>query len=289
MGPTVTLNNGITMPRVGFGVFQVDEKSCEEAVLEALQAGYRLIDTARAYNNEAAVGRAVRRSGLKREELFITSKAFVQDMSFAGAKRALDETLSALQTDYIDLYLIHMPYGDYYSAWRSLEEEYVQEKIRALGVSNFLPDRLLDLVHNVKVIPAVNQIECHPFYQREAELKLMEEKHIVAQAWAPFAEGLNGMFSNPVLREIAAAHQVSVAQVILRWDLQRGVCVIPKSVHRERMEENRALEHFALNEAEMQRIAALDLGHPQMLDPLKPSEVERIYNYLENPVLTSLQ
>ena len=158
MGPTVTLNNGITMPRVGFGVFQVDEKSCEEAVLEALQAGYRLIDTARAYNNEAAVGRAVRRSGLKREELFITSKAFVQDMSFAGAKRALDETLSALQTDYIDLYLIHMPYGDYYSAWRSLEEEYVQEKIRALGVSNFLPDRLLDLVHNVKVIPAVNQI-----------------------------------------------------------------------------------------------------------------------------------
>ncbi|NMM94397.1 aldo/keto reductase [Bifidobacterium oedipodis] len=196
--------------------------------------------------------------------------------------------MEQLGLDYLDLYLIHMPFGDYYGAWRAMEELYHEGRIRAIGISNFLPDRVIDLCNNANVIPAVNQLELHPFYQREDELAILREYGITPQAWAPFAEGMNGMFTNPVLVEIARLHNKTVAQTILRWNLQRGVSVIPKSVHKNRMEENFAVWDFELTSDEMRTIATLDLGHPQMLDPLKPSEVHRVYDYLNNPVLTSL-
>ncbi len=288
MEKTITLNNGVKMPRVGFGVFQVDNNVCEKAVSEAISTGYRLIDTASSYKNEEAVGAAIRASGVPREELFITSKAFVQEMGYEKTKAAFESSLRKLGLDYLDLYLIHMPLGDYYGSWRALEELYKEGRIRAIGVSNFLPDRIIDLCFNAEIIPAVNQIELHPFYQREAELDILKEYGIIPQAWAPFAEGMNGMFTNPTLTEIAAAHGKSTAQIILRWNLQRGVCVIPKSVHQNRMVENAAVWDFELTEDELAKIAALDLARPQMLDPLKPSEVRRVYDYLNNPVLTSL-
>lgn len=288
MEKTITLNNGVKMPRVGFGVFQVDNNVCEKAVSEAISTGYRLIDTASSYKNEEAVGAAIRASGVPRKELFITSKAFVQEMGYEKTKAAFESSLRKLGLDYLDLYLIHMPLGDYYGSWRALEELYKEGRIRAIGVSNFLPDRIIDLCFNAEIIPAVNQIELHPFYQREAELEILKEYGIIPQAWAPFAEGMNGMFTNPTLTEIAAAHGKSTAQIILRWNLQRGVCVIPKSVHQNRMVENAAVWDFELTEDELAKIAALDLARPQMLDPLKPSEVRRVYDYLNNPVLTSL-
>ena len=288
MEKTITLNNGVKMPRVGFGVFQVDNNVCEKAVSEAISTGYRLIDTASSYKNEEAVGAAIRASGVPREELFITSKAFVQEMGYEKTKAAFESSLRKLGLDYLDLYLIHMPLGDYYGSWRALEELYKEGRIRAIGVSNFLPDRIIDLCFNAEIIPAVNQIELHPFYQREAELEILKEYGIIPQAWAPFAEGMNGMFTNPTLTKIAAAHGKSTAQIILRWNLQRGVCVIPKSVHQNRMVENAAVWDFELTEDELAKIAALDLARPQMLDPLKPSEVRRVYDYLNNPVLTSL-
>lgn len=260
-----------------------------EGVLWAIQGGYRLIDTAFSHNNEEAVGAAIRKSGVPRESLFITTKAFIQQMGYENTKKAFAESLEKLGLDYLDLYLIHQPFGDYYGSWRAMEELYRAGKVWAIGVSNFLPDRLIDLCYNATDLPAVNQLELHPYYQREGELAVMREYGIVAQAWAPFAEGMNGMFTNPVLGEIAAAHRKTVAQVILRWNLQRGVAVIPKSVHRERIGENDDVWDFSLTNEDMERIAGLDLGHPQMLDPLKPSEVPRLYNYLNNPVLTSLQ
>lgn len=283
------LNNGVEMPMEGFGVFQVtDQAICEKAVLEAIQTGYHLIDTAASYQNEEAVGRAIRRSGVPREELFITTKVYIHQMGYEKTKAAFEESLSKLGLDYLDLYLVHMPFGDYYGSWSAMEELYREGRIRAIGVSNFLSDRIIDLCSNAEIIPAVNQIELHPFYQREEELALLREYGITAQAWAPFAEGLNGMFTNPVLSEIAKAHGKSTAQVILRWNIQRGISIIPKSVHKERMEQNLAIWDFELSAGEMQQIAALDLGRPQMLDPLKPSEVRRVYDYLNNPVLTSL-
>lgn len=288
MQKSITLNNGVEMPLEGFGVFQIDPVQCERVVSEALETGYRLIDTASSYNNESAVGAAIRASGIPREQLFVTSKAYIQQMGYGKTKAAFEETLQKLGLDYLDLYLIHMPFGDYYGAWRAMEELCQAGKIRAIGVSNFLPDRLMDLCYNATIRPAVNQLEIHPFYQRAEELALLREYHIQPQAWAPFAEGMNGMFSNPILTDIAHAHQHSVAQVILRWNLQRGVSVIPKSVHRQRMEENAALWDFELSEEDMQRIATLDLNRPQMVDTLKPSEVRRLYDYLRNPVLTSL-
>lgn len=285
----ITLNNGVKMPMQGYGVFQVtDLEVCEKAVLEAIDVGYRLIDTASSYQNEMAVGRAIKRSGVAREELFITTKAYVHQMGYEKTKAAFYESIENLGLEYLDLYLIHMPYGDYYGSWRAMEELYKEGRIRAIGVSNFLPDRIIDLCNNANVTPAVNQIELHPFYQRNGELELLQEYGITAQAWAPFAEGLNGMFTNPILTAIAQSHGKTVAQVVLRWNIQRGVAIIPKSVHRERMEQNLDIWNFELSQQDMDKISQLDLARPQMLDTLKPSEVRRVYDYLNNPVLTSL-
>lgn len=285
---TITLENGVAMPMEGFGVFQVPEETCEETVLAAIQAGYRLIDTASSYQNEAAVGRALRRCGLPREAFFLTTKAYIQEMGYENTKAAFAASCQRLGVEYLYLYLVHMPFGDYYGAWRAMEELYQEGKVRAIGVCNFLPDRLLDLCCQAKIRPQVNQIERHPHYQRPEDLALMAELGVRPQAWAPFAEGLNGMFTEPVLGEIARKHGKTPAQVILRWNVQQGVMVIPKSVHRARMEENLDIWDFSLDGEDLARIAALDRGRPSMLDPRKVSEVKRVYAYLENPVLTSL-
>ena len=285
---TVKLRNGVEMPMEGFGVFQIPEETCEQVVRDAISAGCRLIDTASSYQNEKAVGRAIAGCGVPREELFITTKAYIQQMGYENTKQAFQESLDNLGLDYLDLYLIHMPFGDYYGSWRALEELYQEGRIRAIGVCNFLPDRLLDLCYNAKIQPQINQIERHPHYQRAEELALMGELNVQPEAWAPFAEGLKGMFTEPVLQEIAQKHGRTPAQVILRWNVQQGVIVIPKSVHRERMEENLAIWDFALDEEDMKKITALDKGVPSMLDTRKVSEVKRVYDYLNNPVLTSL-
>lgn len=285
---TVKLNNGVDMPMEGFGVFQIPEESCEQAVRTALRSGYRLIDTASSYQNEKAVGKALHACGIPREELFITTKAYIQQMGYEKTKAAFAESLNNLGLDYLDLYLIHMPFGDYYGSWRVLEELYRDGKIRAIGVCNFLPDRLLDLCCNVSILPQINQIERHPHYQREEELHLMRELGIQPQAWAPFAEGLKGMFAEPALKRIAEKHKKTPAQVILRWNVQQGVIVIPKSVHKDRMEENLDIWNFSLGNEDMDQIAALDKGVPSMLDTRKISEIRRVYDYLNNPVLTSL-
>lgn len=285
----IKLNNGVEMPMEGFGVFQVSDLAvCEQAVVDAIETGYRLIDTASSYQNEEAVGRAIKRAGVPREELFITTKAYIQQMGYENTLKAFEESLENLGLTYLDLYLIHMPYGDYYGSWRAMEELYKAGKIRAIGVSNFLPDRLMDLCYNAEIVPAVNQIERHPHYQREEELEIMREFGVQPQAWAPFAEGLKGMFTEPVLEEIAKKHGKTAAQVILRWNIQNNVIVIPKSVHRERMMENISIWDFQLDDEDMEKIRALDQGCPSMLDTLKPSEVKRVYDYLRNPVLTSL-
>lgn len=286
---TIKLNNGVKMPLEGFGVFQVDDlQICEQAVLEAIQTGYRLIDTASVYMNEEAVGRALKASGVARQDIFLTSKAYIQEMGYEKTKQAFAQSLEKLDVEYLDLYLIHQPFGDYYGAWRAMEELYKDGRIRAIGVSNFTSDRIIDLCNNVDVIPAVNQIELHPFFQREEELEILKEYGIAAQAWAPFAEGMNGMFTNPVLVEIGKKYNKTAAQVVLRWNIERNVSVIPKSVHKNRMEQNLAIWDFSLNEEDMKKIATLDLGHPQMLDTRKPSEVKRVYDFLNNSVITSL-
>lgn len=257
----VTLNNGVKMPALGFGVFQIAEPEvCEQAVYDALMSGYRLIDTAAVYGNEEAVGRTVRRSGIPREELFITTKLWVQDAGYEKTKKAFEVSLSNLQLDYLDLYLIHRPFGDYYGAWRAMEELYEAGKIRAIGLSNFGSDRLVGLVMNNKVVPAVNQVECHPFFQQKAAFEFMKEYQIQPEAWAPFAEGQKNLFSNEVLSGIGAKYGKSAAQVVLRWNYQRGVVTIPKSVHKERMEQNISIFDFALTEEEMERIGTLDEG-----------------------------
>lgn len=286
---TRTLNNGVEKPQEGFGVFQVSDPAlCERAVLEAIQTGYRLIDTASSYQNEEAVGRAIRKSGVNRGELFITTKAYIHQMGYENTKAAFEESLKKLGVEYLDLYLIHMPFGDYYGSWRAMEELYHQGRVRAIGVCNFLPDRLLDLCMNTETIPQIDQIERHPHYQRKEDLALMKELGVQPQAWAPFAEGLKGMFAEPVFAEIAAKHGKTPAQVILRWNVQQGVIVIPKSVHKERMKENLEIWDFTLDEDDMRRIETLDLGQPSMLDTRKLSEIRRVYDYLKNPVLTSL-
>lgn len=257
----VTLNNGVKMPMLGFGVFQIaDADICEQAVYDALMTGYRLIDTAAVYGNEEAVGRAIKRSGIPREELFITTKLWVQDAGYEKTKKAFETSLSNLQLDYLDLYLIHRPFGDYYGAWRAMEELYEAGKIRAIGLSNFGSDRLVDLVMNNKVVPAVNQVECHPYFQQKAAFDFMKEYRIQPEAWAPFAEGQKNLFTNEVLSGIGAKYGKSAAQVVLRWNYQRGVVAIPKSVHKERMEQNISVFDFSLTEEEMEQIAALDEG-----------------------------
>lgn len=263
----VTLNNGIKMPMEGFGVFQVpDPSQCEQAVIDAIECGYRLIDTATAYMNEEAVGAAIAKSGVPREELFITTKLWVQDASYEVAKQAVKASLKKLGTDYIDLYLIHQPLGDYVGAYRAMEEMYKEGILKAIGVCNFYPHRLLDLCETVDIIPAVNQVELHPFFAQENAIELMKQYGITPEAWGPFAEGNHGIFTHPVLTEIGNKYGKTAAQVALRWNIQRGVVVIPKSVHKERMEQNFDVWDFTLNDSDMEKIAALDLGKSEIVD-----------------------
>ena len=269
---TVTLNNGVKMPILGFGVYQIpDAEQCENAVYEALTAGYRLIDTAAGYLNEEAVGRAIKRSGVPREELFITTKLWIQDAGYESAKLAFAKSLNKLQLDYLDLYLIHQPFGDYYGAWRAMEDLYREGQIRAIGVSNFLPDRLMDLIVHNSIVPAVNQIETHPFYQQHESAAFMNEQGVQHQSWAPFAEGRGNMFSNETLASIAAKHNKSVAQVALRWLVQRNVVAIPKSVRKERIVENFDIFDFELSADDMNQIAALDTRDSLFLSYLDPA------------------
>lgn len=267
---TVTLNNGITMPLLGFGVYQAEPKECEEAVLAALETGYRSIDTAAAYMNEEAVGRAVKKSGIPREELFITTKLWIQDAGYESTKKAFSRSLERLGLDFLDLYLIHQPFGDYYGSWRAMEELYREGRIRAIGVSNFYPDRLTDLIMHNEVVPAVNQIETHPFFQRTEYQALMREKGVQIESWGPFAEGRNGFFQNAVLVELGKKYGKSAAQVALRWLTQRGVVCVPKSVHKERIAENFNVFDFSLTGEDMKKIAALDTGKSCFLDHTDP-------------------
>ena len=263
----VILNNGVKMPMEGFGVFQVPKAEiCEQAVSDALAVGYRLIDTAAAYFNEEAVGVAIKKSSIPREELFITTKLWIQDAGYENTKKAFQTSLDKLGLEYIDLYLIHEPFNDYYGSWRAMEELYSQGKIRAIGVSNFYPDRLVDLCANVKVTPAVNQVELHPFFAQVGALQTMKALGVQPQAWGPMAEGRHGIFTHKVLSTIAEKYGKTAAQVALRWNTQRGVVIIPKSVHRERMEENLNIWDFTLNNEDMTAIDALDLGHSEIID-----------------------
>jgi 2,5-diketo-D-gluconate reductase A len=255
----VILNNGVEMPILGFGVYQIqDENECEQSVYDAIMAGYRLIDTAASYLNEEAVGRAIKRSGVPREELFITTKLWVQDTGYEKTKKAFKNSLERLQLDYLDLYLIHQPFGDVYGSWRAMEELYHEGKIRAIGVSNFYPDRLTDFIIHNEVVPAVNQVETHVFNQQIESSKLMKENNVQIESWGPFAEGKNNMFQNETLVSVAEKHNKSVAQVVLRWLTQRGVVVIPKSVRKERIIENFNIFDFELSQGDMEKIAALD-------------------------------
>lgn len=263
----VTLRNGVKMPMEGFGVFQIpDATECEQAVSDALNAGYRLIDTAAAYFNEEAVGKAIKKSGLPREELFIVTKLWIQDAGYENAKKAFQTSLDKLGLDYLDLYLIHQPMNDYYGSWRAMEELYEEGKIRAIGVCNFHPERLADLCLYSKIAPMVNQVEIHPFFAQNEALKTMREFGVQPQAWGPFAEGKFGIFSNPVLTKIAEKHSKTVAQVVLRWNIQRGVVVLPKSVHKNRIEENLNIWDFELDTDDMNTIASLDVGYSQIID-----------------------
>lgn len=273
----IILNNGVEMPILGFGVFQItDEKECEQAVYDALMAGYRLIDTAASYLNEEAVGKAIKRSGVAREELFITTKLWVQDTGYERTKKAFEKSLERLQLDYLDLYLIHQPFGDVYGSWAAMEELYREGKIRAIGVSNFYPDRLTDFMIHNEVVPAVNQVETHPFNQQIESANLMKENNVQIESWGPFAEGKNNMFQNEVLVSIAESHNKSVAQVILRWLTQRGVVAIPKSVRKERIIENFNIFDFELSQEDMENIAALDTKESLFFSHRDPEMVKWI-------------
>ncbi len=275
----ITLNNGVKMPLEGFGVFQVpDPAQCEQAVLDAIASGYRLIDTAAAYMNEKAVGEAIKKSGVPREELFITTKLWVQDASYEAAKKAIQTSLDNLGLSYLDLYLIHQPMGDYVGAYRAMEEAYKEGKLKAIGVCNFYPHRLADLCETVEVIPAVNQVELHPFFQQENALALMKEYGVVPEAWGPFAEGNHGIFTHPVLTAIGQKYGKSAAQVALRWNVQRGVVVIPKSVHKERIEQNMNIWDFQLSDEDMAEIAKLDIGHSEIVDHSDPAFVKMLHS-----------
>ena len=262
-----TLSNGVKMPMEGFGVFQVPEvAACEQAVTDALAAGYRLIDTAVAYFNEEDVGAAIKKSGIPREELFITTKLWIQDAGYENVKKAFQVSLSKLGLDYVDLYLIHQPMNDYYGSWRAMEELYEEGKVRAIGVCNFYPERLADLCLNARIKPMVNQVELHPFFAQTGALETMKEFGVQPEAWGPMAEGKRGIFTHPVLTEIGAKYGKTAAQVALRWNAQRGVVIIPKSVHKERMEENLNIWDFRLSDEDMEAIGALDLGHSEIID-----------------------
>lgn len=275
---TITLNNGIEMPLEGLGVFQVtDEVVCERAVRTALDAGYRLVDTAACYGNERAVGAALTQSGVPREEVFLISKVWIQDTGYERTLASFDRTLENLGTDYLDLYLIHMPYGDYHGSWLAMEELLKAGRVRAIGVCNFMPDRLADLILTHNVVPAINQIELHPFCQQRALRQLMARYDIVPMAWAPFAEGQHGLFSNPTLAAIGAAHGKTPAQVVLRWLRQESVVAIPKSVHEERILENFDVDNFELTPADLAQIDAMDEGKPTILNVSDVREAYRLH------------
>lgn len=255
----VTLNNGLSMPTLGFGVFQIpDPKECERCVIDAIETGYRLIDTAASYLNEAAVGSGIKNSGVSRGDLFVTTKLWVQDTGYDKTKKAIDGSLQRLQLDYLDLYLIHQPFGDVHGSWRAMEEAYKAGKLRAIGVSNFHPDRLMDIKAFNEIAPAINQVEVNPFQQQIESADFMKKIGVQAEAWAPFAEGRNGLFHNEILLAIAQTYGKSVGQVVLRWLVQRGIVALAKSVRKERMAENLAVFDFALNDEDMARIATLD-------------------------------
>ena len=275
---TVKLNNGIEMPLEGFGVFQVPNLAvCEQAVLDAIATGYRLIDTAAAYMNEEAVGKAIAKCGVPREELFITTKLWVQDASYEGAKQAIETSMKKLGLDYIDLYLIHQPMGDYIGAYRAMEEANEEGKLKAIGVCNCYPQILADICETVEIKPAVNQVELHPFFQQESALALMKEYGVHPEAWGPFAEGNHGIFTHPVLTRIGQKYGKSAAQVALRWNVQRGVTVIPKSVHKERMEQNMDIWDFQLSSEDMAEIAGLDIGRSEIVDHSDPNFVQMLH------------
>ena len=275
----VELNNGVKMPQLGFGVFQIpDLKECEQAVLDAIDSDYRLIDTAAAYHNEEAVGAAIKKSGVAREKLFITSKLlWVSDASYERAKKGIETSLNKLGLDYIDLYLLHQPYGDVIGAWKALEEAYHAGKIRAIGVSNFYADQLKNLILTCDVKPVINQIEVNPWYQQKQEIKLNQAEDVRVEAWAPFAEGKHNIFQNEVLAEIGQKYGKANGQVILRWLMQRGIVVIPKSVHKNRMEENFDVFDFELSDEDMQTIAKLDKDESQFFDHRDPETIEQIF------------
>lgn len=271
---TVTLNNGVVMPQIGYGVYQVDPAECERCVSDALKVGYRMIDTAQAYNNEEGVGAAVKKSGIARDELFLVSKVWISNYGYEKAKASIDESLRRLGTDYIDLMLLHQPFCDRYGAYRALEAAYKEGKLRAIGVSNFYPDHFIDLASNVEIAPAVNQVETHVFDQQIEAQKYMKEFGTHMMAWAPLAEGRNGFFTNPVLEEIGKKYGKSVAQVALRWLLQRDVIIIPKSTHVERMEQNLDILDFELTKEDMDAIAKLDTGKSLFFDRHDPETVK---------------
>jgi len=270
----IKLNNGVEMPILGFGVYQItNAQECEKSVLDAIAVGYRLIDTAAIYGNEEAVGNAIKKSGVAREEFFITTKLWIADAGYEKAKKAFDNSLKKLQLDYLDLYLIHQPYGDVYGSWRAMEELYAEGKTRAIGVSNFQPDRVMDLIVHNKIVPAINQIETHPFHQQVETQKFLHDNNVQIESWGPFAEGKNDIFNNELLLAIASKHNKSVAQVILRGLIQRGVVVIPKSVRKERMAENFDVFDFDLSADDLNSIATLDTGESQFFDHRDPAIV----------------
>jgi len=273
--PTVTLNNGVEMPILGFGVFQVpDPAECERSVSDAIDVGYRLLDTATSYGNEEAVGNAIRNHEIDRSDLFVTTKLWIEDATYQGAKAAFERSLNKLQLDYLDLWLIHQPFGDVYGAWRAMEELYKSGRIRAIGVSNFYPDRLLDFVLHNETVPAVNQIEIHPFHHQDDAEKLLREYNVQPEAWGPFAEGKNGLFSNDLLQSIGKKHGKTIAQVVLRWLIQRNIVAIPKSVRKERMAENFAIFDFELDQEDVAAIGALNQKASSFFDHRDPAMVK---------------
>lgn len=274
----VTLNNGVTMPQLGYGVYQVTSGECERCVLDAIGVGYRAIDTAQSYGNEEAVGRAVAKCGVPRSELFLTTKVWISNAGYEKAKASIDASLKRLQTDYIDLLLIHQPFGDYYGTYRAMEEAYRQGKLRAIGVSNFYPDRLIDLCQFAEITPAVNQVETHVFQQQKTAHEYMKKYGVQHESWGPFAEGRRDFFSNPVLTQIGAKYGKSPAQTALRYLLQSDVVVIPKSTHRERMEQNLAVFDFSLDDDDRKAIAALDEGESLFFSHYDPATVEMLTN-----------
>lgn len=276
-----TLSNGVQMPMLGYGVYQVSQQECERCVLDALKTGYRSLDTAQSYYNEEQVGLAIKKSGIPRNEIFLTTKVWVEHYGYEAAKASVVRSMQNLQTDYLDLLLLHQPFGDYYGAWRALEDLYKEGYVRAIGVSNFYPDRLVDLASFARICPMVNQVEIHPYHQQGEAITWMEKYHVQPEAWAPFGEGRGGLFQDPTLMAIGQAHGKSAAQVMLRWHLQRGVVVIPKSTHLTRMEENLQVFDFTLSDEEMDLIAALDKKQSSFFSHQDPSMVEWFVKMVE--------